>query len=149
MVDLGDQSEPVVIDAFDHPQLPERLAPIDRSGDDAAGHLLQLGLAPGSGERAVTQVIVEREVLIVDPDRMTIIRDVVEALPVAGDVLQLGLDVAPDPLDVDPPVLSFQRRRVEERHPGHMHVAGRGLQGEEGGVEVGERFVVEVGHGVS
>jgi hypothetical protein len=97
---------------------------------------LQLLVGPGSGEAGVADVVVEAEAVVVDPHRRPVVGDVGEPLAVAGDVLELGLDVGLDPVDVDATVGPFQLARFEDRHRRHVHVGGARFQRQERGVEI-------------
>src|SRR5690606_9751894 len=101
VVDLGDDREPALGQALDHPQLPQRLGAVELLGDDAPRQLLQLIVGAGSGEAGVAYVVVEVDVVVVDPNRRRRVGDERQALAVAGDVLELRFDVAADPPEVD------------------------------------------------
>jgi hypothetical protein len=49
VVDLGDDGEPVVLQAFDHPQLPQRLGAVQLLGDDPPARLRSWASVPGRG----------------------------------------------------------------------------------------------------
>ena len=65
-------------------------------------------------------MVFEGEVRVVDPDRTTVVRHPLETLAVARYVLQLGVDVLLDAVDVDPTVVGFQGRSIEYRNRGDM-----------------------------
>jgi hypothetical protein len=108
--------------------------------------MLELGLGAGSGEGAVPEVVVEGEVLVVDPYRAAVVGDPLETLAITGDVLELGGDVGPYPGDVYPAVFALERSCIEESHASYVHVAGPGFEREEGGVEITQRLVVNLTH---
>ena len=56
--------------------------------DDATGEPLQLSLVPGPRQARVTDVVVDVEVLVVDPRRMPVDRQVSEDLAVAWDAME-------------------------------------------------------------
>ena len=68
MVDLGDQREPVVGQAVDHVELPQRPAAVELAGLDPGDQLAQLGVAARLRQGAVPHVVAEVEVGVVDPD---------------------------------------------------------------------------------
>jgi hypothetical protein len=146
VVDLGDDGEAIVFYTLDHPQLPKRFVSIERGGDDTPGEMFELGLGAGSGEGAVPEVVVEGEVLVVDPDWAAVVGDPFETLAITRDVLELGGDVGPYSGDVDPAIFALERSCVEQRHPGDVHMAGPGFEREERGVEIAQRLVVNLTH---
>ncbi len=80
-------------------------------------------------------VVVDAEAVVVDPYRGALEGNVGQPLPVTGDVVEARGDVAADTVDVDGAVGSRRRARFEARYSGHVHVGGRRLQREEGGVQ--------------
>ena len=65
-----------------------------------------------------------------------------EPLAVAGDVLQSRGDEGPDSVDVDPAVRCAQGPRVEDGNAGDMEVCSTCLQSQERGVERREALVI-------
>lgn len=94
----------------------------------------------------MADVIVEGELGVVDPNRTSVVRDPLETLAIARDVLELGPDVGPNSFDVDPAVVTFERGCVEQGDGSHMHVAGPGFESEERRIQITERFVMKVTH---
>ena len=83
MVDFGDDRESIVLEPFDHPQLPKRFGSIELLGDDPSGEELELLVSAGPGEARVSDVVVEIEVIVVYPNRMTGAGHVCQPLPVS------------------------------------------------------------------
>ena len=69
VMDLGEERPALVLEALDHPDLPERLGAVQVLGEDPRGGGAQLLLCARRGHGAVAQVVAEVEVGIVDPDR--------------------------------------------------------------------------------
>ncbi len=141
MVDLGDDGEPVVGETFDHPEFPERLGPVQLEREDPAGQPLQLLLGAGVGEAAVAYVVFEGEVVIVHPDRGPVVWDVLEALAIAGDVLELGFHVSLDALEIDRAGTGLEVAGLEHDHRTDVHVRRLCLERQERGVEIGQRLI--------
>src|SRR5690606_34938245 len=128
MVEFGDQGEPVAVDSFDDPDLPEWLSPVELGRDNPSRQVFELLVGSGSGEGEMADVILEVEAVVVYPDRTTVVGDPFETLAVAGDVLEFRFDVSTDFLDVDASFAGFERGRFEEDDGGDMHVRGPALQ---------------------
>ena len=89
-------------------------------------------------------VVAQVEVVVVDPHRMPLERNVRDPLPVARDPVQARRDVAADSLDVDAAVGGGERTRVEDRDPAEVHVRVLVLED-----QVDERFdLVELGNDI-
>lgn len=88
MVGLGYEREAPALESFDDPDLPERLVAIELLRDDARGESLQLPLVAGARQGAVAHVVVDVEVLVVDPHQAVPERDRREPLAVARNQVQ-------------------------------------------------------------
>ena len=81
-------------DALDEPALPQRLGPVELLGGDPRGELEQVALGAGRGQRRVTDVVLEVEVRVIDPQRSPgVERRRRQLLPVAGNQVQAPADV--------------------------------------------------------
>ena len=140
VVDLGDDADAVLLEALDHPQLPQRAGAVERGAGDLAGHLAQLAAAAGAGAADAADVEVEVEVGVLDPDRVGQVERHLHQ-PAAERRHQVE-PAADELLDVLERVAAGHRRRVEHHRHGHVHVVGRVLQVQEGGVEPGQSFHV-------
>ena len=139
VVGLADQGKAVSGQALDHPHLPQRLAAVQRLGEQPPGEALELLWAAGGRQRGVPQVVVGLEVRIVDPYRATLPEGHVgQALAVARDQVQAA-DHVLDQLRIG------GRLSLKDEDRRHVHVgATRLLEMQEGGVETGQ--AIEVGH---
>jgi hypothetical protein len=125
MVGLGEQCPAALAEPLDHPRLPQRLVAIELLGHHPSDQQPQLLVATRVGQRGAAQVVGEVEMRVVDPDGPTQgQRHEVDALPVAGNLRQLG----PDTLDE---LLVRRRRPLEDRHRSHVHVADAVLEVQE------------------
>ena len=132
VVALADDREAVALEALDQPQLPERLGAVELLGEDPRGEVAQLLLGARRRQRGLTDVVVEVEVRVVDPDRAALAEgDEAELLTEAGDEVQARLDVVAE-------LFVARRRAIEEDHRGDVHVGAASLQVEECGVESGQ-----------
>jgi hypothetical protein len=128
VVDLRDDGEPVAAgEPFDDPHLPQRLRAIELLRHDAAGEALQLILVARARQAGMSHVVLDVEVLIVDPDRVAFERGVGEHLAVAWNQVEPRLDVVADPLHVDAARRGAERPGFVGRGPGDVHVVGRAL----------------------
>jgi hypothetical protein len=118
VVGLGEQRPAPAVQALDHPQLPQRLVPVEVLGEDATGHLAQLLLAARRGERGVAQMVVEAEVGIVDPHgRPRAEGHEADLLPVPRDEAELAGDHRAE-------ILKGRRRPLEDAHAADVHRRG-------------------------
>jgi hypothetical protein len=125
-MDLRDDGEPVAaVEALDDPHLPERLRAIELLRDDATGEALQLLVVARPGQARVPDVVVDVEVLVIDPRRMAIDGHVEEDLAIAWDQMKPRRDVFADAGDVDATVGGAKRARVVGRGAPDVHVVGR------------------------
>ena len=93
---LDDECKHVVLDAFDHPELPKRTAAIEMLGKQTAHQSLQRTLVARHRQARVSQVEVHVEALVIDPYWMTQTWHPFDALPVARDRVQRCLRVSAD-----------------------------------------------------
>ena len=80
-------------------------------------------------------VVVDVEVRIVYPQRISLEWYVCEMLAVARYQVQPGFDEAFDSLYVDPAVGQLELAGLEDEQPGHVEVGGAALQGQKGAVQ--------------
>src|SRR5436190_2566369 len=66
---LGQDGEAATLEPLDQPQLPERLVPVERLGEDTPRERLELVLGAGGGEGRRAHVVAQVEVRVVDPLR--------------------------------------------------------------------------------
>jgi hypothetical protein len=83
----------------------------------------------------VANVVVELELVVVDPHCVVHQWDVTHTLPIAGDQAESRPDVRPNPFDVDPTVRSRDGSYFEDGRNRDVHVRRRRLEGEERSVQ--------------
>ena len=125
MVDLEHESETVALDPLHHPQFPQWFGTVQLLGEQSSHHRAQLSFAARLRQADVPDVVVQVEMLVVDPYRVFFDRHPGEVLAVPGDVLQFRLDESPDLVDVDAAVGPGQRGGVENGGTRYVHM-GRG-----------------------
>ena len=117
-----------VLQALDHVELPERLRPVERPGKDPLDLLGQLHPAPRVRERRATDVEVQVERGVIDPDRqgwspngtiLTFCRR-------RGARCRREANTDTTSSNCSPPV--GPGRRIEHGQPGDVHVHRRSLQ---------------------
>ena len=113
---------------------------------EAADQALELGDVAGLGQGGVADVVLDAEVVVVDPDRPATQRCVGQALPVARDAVQARADERADPLDVDAAVLGAQRPGFGDEHRRDVHRRARPLGAEERRVLRREQLVLVARH---
>ena len=126
---LGEDREAVAFDSLHEPHLPQRPVAPQMVGEDASREHLQLVLAPRRGQRGVTHVVAQIEVLVVDPARAGLgERNLRQALPIARHQAEARVDVRQQPII---------RGRVsgEDQRTPHVHVRRSVLQMQERCVE--------------
>jgi hypothetical protein len=132
VVALADDREAAALEALDQPHLPERLRAIELLGEDPSRQVAKLLFGSGRGKRRVTNVVVQVQVGVVDPDG--------PALP-EGDEAQLLAEAGDE---VEPPgemlaeLLVVGRRALEERGGRDVHVRSRPLQVQERRIQSAE-----------
>jgi len=138
VVDLGDDADATVLEALDDPHLPQRAIAVELAAGDLPGELTQLA-APARGRGAdAPQVVVEVEVLVLDPHRVVEAEgDLGEAAVEQRRHVQPGAD---ELLDLVERVAPGHGGRVDHHGHGHVHVVRGRLEVEEGGVETGQAF---------
>ena len=133
VVHLGDDTDVAVGQALHDVELPERAAPVERGAGDLRGHLGQLPMPAGARGSDATDVVVEVEVRILDPDRVVQAeRHRHDAAPERRHQVQPRLDEVLDRLEV---VAALHRRRIEDRGHGDVHVHARRLEVQKGRVK--------------
>jgi hypothetical protein len=141
VVDLGDDGEAIVLQSLDDPQLPQRLAAIELLGRQPAHEVTQLIIVSGSWQRCVADVVVDGEVLVIDPHRRPLDRHMGEPLAVAGHEMQLRCDELTDALDVDAAAVTRQIAGLEHGEAGDVHVGHPRLEREKRVVEIRKPLV--------
>ena len=113
---LGQHGPALVLEPFDHPDLPEGLRAVELLCHDAPDELAQLALASRRGQRSVAQVVLDVEVRVVHPDRPPQLEgDEPDLLAVARDEVELGVDHGHD-------VGERRRGPLEDGDRGDVHV---------------------------
>ena len=141
VVHLGHQCRALPLQALDHVHLPEWAVRIQLAAHDAGDEGVELGPASGRRQAGPSEMVVQIEIRVVDPDGvMQAQRDPEGSLPQRGDQMETLLNDTPD-LRVTggrrkerPGTLG---RVQDERHP-DVHRRGGCLQGEEGGIHADE-----------
>ena len=138
VVDLGDETEAVVLEALDHPRLPQGTGAVDRRRGDLPGQSGQLTAPAGRRAHHAVHVGVEVEVGVLDPHGVVEVEgDLDQAPPERGDQ---GDPLADRLLDRLEAVAAGHRRGVVDAGHGHVHVPGRRLQVQERGVHSRQSF---------
>src|SRR5581483_4768819 len=106
-----------------------------------ADQTLQLTVVPRARQARVADVEAQVEMVVVDPDRVSLERHPRDPLAVARDPVEAGREVAPDAIDVHAARRRRERPRVEHGDAAEMHVRVRVLEHEERAVLRGEPFV--------
>ena len=136
MVHLGHERDVPPGQSFDQPHLPERAVAVELVAVDVGGELGQFVHPAGRGERGSAQVVVDVEVRVVDPDRMTEAEGDLDqpAVEHRGEGDALGDQRAQPAEGVPAP----DRGGVEDRGHRHVHVQRWRLHVQEAGVEPGQ-----------
>ena len=138
MVHLGDDGDALVGQALDDPHLPQGLGPVERMTGDVAGQVGQLAQATRTGHRGPPHVVVDVEVGVVDPHRVTQAeRDLHQPTPEHRGAGDPGGDGLLHPLEGIAP---GDGGRVENQGEGHVHVESRCLEVQEACVESTQSF---------
>src|SRR6185295_4258935 len=93
---LRDHRETIALETLDHPDLPERLRAIELLRDDARREPLQLPFVAGARQARVADVVMDVEVLVVDPEQPVPERHRRETLAIPRDQVQARRDVGAD-----------------------------------------------------
>jgi hypothetical protein len=125
VVDLRHQGPAIVLDALDHPHLPQRLGPVEPLGHDPADEPAQLVLAARRRQRGVADVVLEVEVGIVDPHRPP------QRQRHGGDLLPVAGHQRQPPADRSAEVVVGRWRPLEDPHRPDVHVVDVVLDVEE------------------
>jgi len=141
VVHLGDHPDPVVLEALDHPDLPQRASTVERDRCDAGCEFGQLPTASGSWSVHAMNVEVDVEVGVLDPDRMVEVeRDVHQPASKRSDQVHALEDQLTDGLEG---VAAGHGLGIEDRRHRHVHVGVGRFEVREGGVDPRQTF-----HGV-
>ncbi len=104
-------------ESLDHPDLPQGFGSVELLGHDASHERPELGLTSRGGERGVAEVVVDVEMLVVDPHGPAHVEGhEPDHLPVTGNEREL----APDHVD---DVAVARCRPLEDPDGGDVHVA--------------------------
>ncbi len=122
---LGHQSELVVLDAFDDPELPERPAPVESLREEPTHEPLEHSFVSGKRKPRVAKMKIDVESIVFDPNRMTKPGHPREPLPVTWHRVECRQGVFGDALHIEPAAVERQRFRIEEQHRADVH--GRGF----------------------
>ena len=134
---LEEDRTSVVLESFEDVELPERLAAVQRTGQDSPHHALQLEPAARLRDRRSPEVEVQVEPIVVDPERPGEAGGQAEdALPQTRREVEARGGDAGDILVREGAVLA----RREHGHARDVHVHGGALEIEEARVEAGEAF---------
>ncbi len=109
------EREPVTFDAVDEPVLPQRLATIELLRHDPAREALELADVAGWWQCGVTQVELEVEIGVVDPDGLAESLHPGELLTEPRHLVECRFDIRDDPVEVEAAVVTTQRSGIEER----------------------------------
>jgi len=134
MVGFCDDGEPVARHALDQVHLPQRSAAVERPALHARHELMQLSIGARAREGGPAYVVVEVEVLVVDPHGVgQPARHPADALAIARDESDAVTDQVDQALVVEA-VLG----RLEEGDPADVHRRGRPLEVQERHIERAE-----------
>ena len=122
---LRDEGETVIAEPLRHPDLPQRLRPVELLRHDPGRESFQLAVVARRGQGRVAHVVLEVEVGVVDPDRPA------EAERDGGELLAEPRDLLESPLDHVFHVFVVGRRPLEDGDTPHVHVGVRPLQVQE------------------
>jgi hypothetical protein len=129
VVDLGQEDPAVALEAFDHPQLPERPVPVELDRHEPSHEVAELLLASGGWQGGVADVVAEVEVGIVDPHwPADLPGDEAHLLPVPREERELGGHQVDE-------LLVGRWRPLENRARRDVHVSDAVLDVEEDAVE--------------
>ena len=149
LVDLEDEGEAAALEPLEHPALPERPGAIEARGRDAGHGVAELIGVPGLRERRVSQVEVEVELGIVDPDRMALDRNPAQLLAQSRQLRKSRCDDLADAREIDAALRRAQGARLEDQDHPRMGTPARGLDREGGRALFVEPFVVDARHSLA
>ena len=136
MVDLAEHGDAAVLEPVDEPHLPERVAAVERDGDEVADQLVELGHGAGLGHRDVAHVEGEVEVGVLDPHRVVEAEGHLdEPAPEGRREVEALLVQLAEAVERE---AAGRGGRVEHEEAGDVHRRRRGLHVQERGVETGE-----------
>ena len=135
VVELRDQRHLAADDAVDVPHLPQRPAPIELVAHEHAEEVADLPPPARRRDRDAAEVLVDVEVLVLDPHRpVEVERDLLELPAELRHPGQSPQERAPDL--VEPEAIRF--RRIDQREPADVLVPRGGLGRQEERVRPGE-----------
>jgi hypothetical protein len=134
------EAEAAVGEALDHVELPQRPAAVEQAGVQARTQRFHLRHRAGLGQHEVAHVVVEVDVVVVDPHRVgeverhqrQLAREHRRQVHAAGHVRLHGFI----------PGAGVARRRVEQRQAAHVHRHLGALEVQEGTVDDAQVFHV-------
>jgi hypothetical protein len=147
VVILRHEREAIPVQAVDDPQLPERLPAIELLREDEPAQPLELSLVTRQRKSCVPDVILNVEVRVVDPDRVSFEGDVLDALTVSRDPVETGRHIFADPIDVEAALRPGERTRLEQERARHLQVGVHILHFEEDAIL--ETEAIGLAHAVS
>ena len=136
MVNLGHQRKPISIQALDNVELPQRLGAVELLRHDDADQGAQLVEGTGLWQAVVADVVIDVEVLVIDPSWMALQRNPRQTLPVSRNQVQLGFDQSADTFGVDAALRITHGGGFEDGNPGDVHVSRPGLQRQKRVIEI-------------
>ncbi len=129
VVHLRDERPVTVLQALDHPHLPQRLRAVELLGHEPADEVAELAIAARRRQRGVAEVIAEVEMRVVHPERPAEVqRDEPHPLAVTRHERELPGDQVGE-------VAVLRSRALEDPHRPDVHVVDVVLDVEERGVE--------------
>ncbi len=135
---LDHESDPVVLQPFDDPRLPQGTGAVERNRGDLCCDVGQLAASSGCGTADTSYVVVEVEVGVLDPHRVVELeRHLDQSSAERGNHVQPRPDVLLDRVEA---VAPLHGRHVVDAGHGHVHVGRRGLHIQEGCVHSRQAF---------
>ena len=102
-MDLQDHRDVIVGEAVDEPHLPQRSGSIERERLQPAHQRGELLVVAGPGKRCQADVVVDVEVLVVDPHRpCLVVRHLHHPLAQAWNLVQPSFHVVAEFVETDP-----------------------------------------------
>ena len=143
MVGLDDQADLLVDEPIHEPHLPQRPGAVERQRLQPTHQRRQLFVVSRSRQRGESDVVLDVEVVVVDPDRAPLfVGHVHDPLPQTRDAVQAAFDVPAQLAESHPPGLVAQRRTLEHRERSDVLRFVRRLDAEERRIGRCQSFVV-------
>ena len=144
VVHLGVKTDPPVGHALDHIELPQRPAAVEQAGVQTGAQRLHLRHGAGLRQHGAAHVVVEVDVVVVDPDRVGQVKR--HQCQLAGEHRRQVHAAGDMGLDRIEPVVHRSGRRLEQRQAADMHRHLGTFEVQKGAVN--DAQVVHVFHGV-